>query len=175
MQLIRPSLGSFTIVNVGGAVIVVVALLLLLAGCASGRRQRDYAQLYRVVPGDEREDFARLVSWIAERDGNVTLPVGGSIHWSETVYYRWYSNETFVILTCPPRFHECRSSIKWVCGSVAPVIRGVGWTISGDYGLRGPGTYDFPGVIMRPETATQDGVFGVRFGDGRDRLLKLQD
>ena len=175
MQLIRPSLGSFTMVDVGGAVIVVVALLLLLAGCASGRRQRDYAQLYRVVPGDEREDFARLVSWIAERDGNVTLPVGESIHWSETVYYRWYSNETFVILTCPPRFHESRSTIEWVCGSVKPVKRGMGWTMSGDYGLRGPGTYDYPGVTMRPEQAVQDGVFGIRFGDGRDRLLMLQD
>ena len=174
MKPILLSLGSATMAKVGGVVLISV-ILLLLAGCASSRRQRDYAKLYRVVPGEEQEDFARLVSWVAERDGNVTLPVGGRINWAETTYYRWYSNETFVVLTCPPRFHESRSSIKWVCGSVQPVKRGVGWTIAGDYRLRGPGTYDFPGIDLWPEKAVQDGVFGVRFGDGRDRLLKLQE
>ena len=174
MQLIHRSHGEGVMVLLFFGVLVIAALL-VSTGCVGNRRQRDYAKLYRVVQGEEREDFGRLASWIADRDGQITLPVGGSIHWAETAYYRWYSNETFVVMTCPPRFHESRSTIEWVCGSVKPVKRGVGWTMSGDYGLRGPGTYDFPGVIMRPETATQDGVFGIRFGDGRDRLLKLQD
>ena len=172
MTPMLPSHGSTPMVNVAGTILA-AAVLLLLSGCVGIMRQHDYAKLYRVVPGEEHEDFGRLVSWIAARDGNVTLPVGGKIYWAETVYYRWYSNETFVVLTCPPRFHEKRSSIKWVYGSVTPVTRGVGWAMSGDYGLRGPGTYDYPGVTMRPEQATQDGVFGIRFGDGRDRLLQL--
>ncbi len=150
-------------------------VLLLLAGCASNRRQLDYARLYQVVPGEERQDFARLATWIAERDGRITLPVGETIHWAETAYYRWYSNSTFVVLTCPPRFHETRSYVRWASGSVLPVGRGVGWSLAGDYGLRGPGTYDFPGVDMHPEMAERDGVFGARFGDGRDRLLRLQE
>lgn len=173
MRPIRRSSGDVSFVGVCAWLLAAVALLSPFAGCVSSRRQRDYARLYRVAPGEEREDFTRLASWIADHDGQITLPVGGTIYWAETAYYRWYSNETFVIVTCPPRFHETRSFIRWVSGSVRPVSRGVGWSLSGDYGLRGPGTYDFQGIAMRPEHAEQDGAFGARFGDRRNRLLHL--
>lgn len=173
----RPTLrsnGSGGVARLCAGCLVTVALLSLVAGCVGSNRQRDYTRLYRIVPGEEREDFARLAAWIADHDGQITLPVGGTIHWAETAYYRWFSNETFVILTCPRRFHESRSFVRWVYGSVIPEKRGVGWALSGDYGIRGPGTYDFPGVAMRTDKAQQDGVFGAHFGDGRERLLRLQ-
>ncbi len=161
-------------IKIYGAVFIFV-ICLLVVGCISSRRQHDFARLYRVVPGEERYDFARLVSWIAERDGQITLPEGKKIHWEETSYYRWYSNETFVILTCPPRFNEGRSFVRWLYGSVEPVRRSVGWALAGEYGLRGPATYDFPGVRMRPEIGKKDGIFGALFDDGRERLLRLQE
>jgi hypothetical protein len=173
MQPIPRSSSDVSFVGICAWLLAAVALLSFFAGCASSRRQRDYARLYRVAPGEEREDFARLASWIADHDGQISLPVGGTLYWAETAYYRWYSNETFVIVTCPPRFHETRSFVRWVSGSVRPVARGVGWSLSGDYGLRGPGTYDFPGITMRPEHAEQDGAFGARFGDKREQLMTL--
>ncbi len=172
---IKPTLHSSSndvIAGICGVVFLATALI-VLAGCTSTRRQRDYARLYTVVPGEEREDFGRLASWIAEHDGQITLPIGGTVYWSETAYYRWYSNETFVITTCPPRFHETRSEIRWLCGYVSPAKRGVGWAMTADYGLRGPGTYDFFEARMYPENAPLDGVFGVRFGDRRPRLLQV--
>lgn len=99
----RPTLrsnGSGGVARLCAGCLVTVALLSLVAGCVGSNRQRDYTRLYRIVPGEEREDFARLAAWIADHDGQITLPVGGTIHWAETAYYRWFSNETFVILTC---------------------------------------------------------------------------
>ena len=157
-------------------ILLCFGLTVLLAGCASSHRQRDYARLYCVVPGEEREDFGRLSSWIAERDGHITLPVRGTIHWGETAYYRWYSNETFVIVTCPPKFHEKRSEIRWLCGSIslpAKATSAMGSAFYGDYGRRGPGTYDFDGVQMRPWLSPRDGIFGVHFNDRRTELLRI--
>ena len=168
------SSGDGGVAGLCAGLLIAVSLLSLVIGCASSRRQRGYARLYRVVPGEEREDFGRLASWIAERDGQITLPIDGTIHWAETAYYRWYSNETFVIVTCPPQFHAARSEIRWLCGTItSPESAAVGRAIYGEYGRRGPGTFDYDGIAMRPWLAPCDGIFGVRFGERRSRLLQI--
>ena len=153
--------------------LTLMALVLMASipsGCADPDWQKQHGDLFTVHPGEERDDFARMVTWIASHDGHISLTEGSVIRWQETDYYRWYSNGTHVVLCCPPRFSETKSELRWLAGSVSSslvfsdAMRGV---------YRVGGTYEFPGLDMRPTPASNDGIFGVRFGDDRARLRKL--
>ncbi len=154
---------------------LILSTVVLLFGCVNALRQRDYAKLYHIVPREERNDFGRLVSWIAQHDGNITLRTGDTIYWEETAYFRTYSNDVFILLSFPPRFNEMRSSIYWVAGTLHRKNNGVGVSLFGIPNSRGPATYDFPQFKFHPVQSQNDGIFGVNFNDNRPALLKQQE
>jgi hypothetical protein len=126
--------------------------------------------MFLVHPGRERDDFARLVAWIAAHDGRISLRSGTVVSWQETAYYRLYTNETYLVLCCPPSFCETRSEIRWLAGSIEPNAS-LSDALRGEYKVGG--LYTFPLLDMRSCAASGDGVFGIRFGDDRSNLWQV--
>ena len=144
--------------------------------CLFSGRGDEYgdASEWTPIPGEERNDFARIAKFIATHDGNITLVEGTQIHWFDTFYFRCYSNDTYVIVSYPPPFRSEQSALYWFCGKVVQGHeRGFAFAINGDPPTsedRANHFFDdrFPCLKFNAILYRSDGIFGVNFGERRE-------
>ena len=181
--------------NLNGNILLVL-ICLSLAGCyrgfflrspprlsvaeqiAAGEKDPSKRPEWWPIQGEESNDFKRVIEYIAIHDGQITLAERTQIHWFDTLYFRCYSNDTYVIVTYPPPFLGDKSRMYWFCGKVVKVLpdEGFAFAIEPDYlteedRRQGFLNDKFSCLEFFTPPYQDDGIFSIRFGEQREVTL----
>lgn len=165
------------ILHIVGSV-VMCCMLLLTSSCityyfvSTSLWRHGRNNLWKVNEGGESEDLHRFAEWLSKREGRLSIEKGSTIQWFETQSYRCYSNDTFVLAFCPPRFSEKYADIVWLAGKLDKsediISDFFPPSILDEHNIR---TYTYPkSVLPGPEKCVEDGIYTIRFGDQRENL-----